>query len=74
MCADVAHDHGMHRSAALALSIALAASPACAHGQLTNQQVALGAVGVAVVVGAMIVTGMAIDCERTGPCPKPQAP
>jgi hypothetical protein len=61
----------MQRCAALALCTALAAQPGCAHQQLTNQQVAAGAVGVVVVVGFLVLMGMAADCERAGQCPKP---
>lgn len=61
----------MPRCAALALCVALATQPGCAHRQLTNQQVAAGAVGVVAVVGLLVLLGMASDCDRSGPCPKP---
>jgi hypothetical protein len=72
--AGIAHARGMQRGVALALCAALAAQPGCAHQQLTNQEFALGVVTVAVIVGALVVLSMAIDCDRNGPCTHPPSP
>ncbi len=57
------------RMASLGLWAALAgAQPGCAR-QLTNSQVALGAVGVAVVLGAVVLEGAANNCNLRNTCP-----
>jgi hypothetical protein len=64
----------MRHCVTLALCTALALPPGCAHRQLTNQEVAVGVVGVAMVVGVLVLAGMAADCDRAGQCPKPPDP
>jgi hypothetical protein len=55
--------------AGLGLWAALAgAQPGCAR-QLTNSQVALGAVGVAIVLGAIVLDGAATNCNLRSTCP-----
>jgi hypothetical protein len=51
----------------LALVAALSLSPACAHRQLTNRQVATGAVGAAALVGGLIVLYFALGCGHRDP-------
>jgi hypothetical protein len=67
----------MVRIAALAVAVALLTS-ACGGRQLTNRQVATGAVGAAAVVGMVVLFGMVADCEERygGQCadPDPGAP
>lgn len=74
MAAGVAHARDMKHCAALALGTALAVQPGCAHRQLTNQQVAVGAISVVVIAGVLVLAGMAADCDRAGQCPKPPDP
>ena len=54
----------MQRSIGLVLCLAVAApQPACAHQQLTNQQVAGGVVVAVGVVGLLVVLGLAVECK-----------
>ncbi len=65
----------MRRVAALSLCLALASS-ACGGRQLTNKQVATGAVGAAAIVGMLVLFGMVHDCEVRygGQCADPDEP
>lgn len=65
----------MRSVAAPCLVLALLAS-ACGGRQLTNRQVATGAVGVAAVVGFLVLMGMVHDCEQRngGTCGDPDEP
>jgi hypothetical protein len=59
------------RIAGLGLWAALAgAQPACAH-QLTNSEVALGAVGVAFIAGVLVLNARQGNCDLRGTCPTP---
>jgi hypothetical protein len=52
----------VRRAAALCVVIALTTS-ACGGRQLTNKQVAQGAVGAAAIVGMLVLLGMVHDCD-----------
>jgi hypothetical protein len=62
----------MRRAAALGLALALAAS-GCGGRQLTNRQVAAGAVGGVAVLGAIVLVSLVTDCEarQGGTCGDP---
>ena len=61
----------MRRIAGVGLWAALAgAQPGCAR-QLTNSEVALGAVSVAFVTGVMVLNARQGYCDRRGTCPTP---
>jgi hypothetical protein len=68
------------KRAGLALALALAhGSAGCAHQQLTNADVALGAVVVAAVVGLMMLPSVPCDelrsdCHHATPTPTPPTP
>ncbi len=65
----------MCRLAAVSLVLALGAG-ACGGRQLTNRQVAAGAVGTAAVVGMLVLFSMVHDCEQRygGQCADPDEP
>lgn len=65
----------VRRIAALCVVIALATG-ACGGRQLTNRQVATGAVGAAALVGMLVLFGMVHDCEVRdgGTCGDPDEP
>lgn len=48
----------------------------CAHKQLTNKQLAAGAVGVGAVVGVLVLYALVADCEQKngGQCSDPNEP
>jgi len=65
------------RLAALVLSVAtVAGSAGCGGRQLTNRQVAQGAVAVGAVVGLLVLYSMIDDCARRygGVCEDPNEP
>jgi hypothetical protein len=61
----------MRRIAGFGLWAALAgAQPGCAR-QLTNSEVALGAVSVAFIAGVMVLNARQGNCDLRGTCPAP---
>jgi hypothetical protein len=68
-CAVGGHEHDHAPVCWFGLCAALVgAQPGCAH-QLTNRDVALGAVAVGVVVGLAVLSGAATNCDLRGTCP-----
>jgi hypothetical protein len=64
------------RLAALLVSLALFAGGCHGQKQLTNKQLAAGAVGVGAVVGMLVLYSLAAECEHKngGQCSDPDDP